>query len=137
MFGLFNNTNTDQTQTISGNKRDAFDDHLNLTFKIEEEYKKRDTDASALDKTIQLCEEQIEMSERSKQAWIKEERDLGIKNISLPSHKGYTQLSIIFEKQGLFQEAIKLVKQAKLQGWSGDWDKRIKRCEERLLKANQ
>lgn len=137
MFGLFNNTNTDQTPRTSGNKKDAFDKHLDLTFAIEQEYKKRDTDTKALDKTIRLCKEQIEISERAKQAWIKEERDLGIRSTSLPTHKGYTQLSIIFEKQGLFQDAIELAKQAKLQGWSGDWNKRIKRCEAKLLKANQ
>ncbi len=136
MFGILFSQNI-KTNKSARENADAFDYHLTLSFKIEQEYKKRDINAGALDKTIQLCEEQIEMSERAKQAWIKEERELGIKNISLPNHKGYTQLSTIFEKQGLFQDAIKLAKQAKLQGWSGDWDKRIKRCEGKLLKANQ
>lgn len=137
-FNLFNykNTYTDDLQDLS-RKRDAFDEHLAIGFKIEEEYKKRNTDTDSLNKTIALCYEQIKISDEAKNAWLKENRDIGIKDETLPYHRGYRQLAIIFEKQGKLQDAINIAKQAKLQGWSGDWDQRIKRCEQKLLKINQ
>jgi hypothetical protein len=47
-------------------------------------------------------------------------------------HAGYNQLSIIREKQGNWLEVIKLAKQAKAEGWAGDWDKRIEKAKKKL-----
>jgi hypothetical protein len=50
----------------------------------------------------------------------------------LPSHAGYEQLAIIFDKQGKTREAIDLCQQAKQQGWVGKWDARIERYNRKL-----
>jgi len=52
--------------------------------------------------------------------------------IPLPSHLGFEQLAIIEEKQGNYEETIKLSKEALKQGWRGDWEKRIERCMKKI-----
>jgi hypothetical protein len=74
---------------------------------------------------IEACKQQIAVSEKAKIAFLKE-------YCSLPSHEGYKQLCIIMEKQKNYDEVIRLSKIAKGQGWVGDWDKRIEKCEKRL-----
>jgi len=50
----------------------------------------------------------------------------------LGEHTGYKQLCIIREKQGNWQEVIRLAEQAKAEGWEGDWDKRIEKAKKKL-----
>jgi len=50
----------------------------------------------------------------------------------VPSHRGFTQLSIIREKSGDIAGAIDLAEHAAEDGWSGDWDKRLERLRKRL-----
>ena len=54
----------------------------------------------------------------------------------LPQHLGFRQLAIILEKRGEFEEAIQISKRAQAQGWNGDWEKRIARCDARIAKRN-
>lgn len=54
------------------------------------------------------------------------------KSITLPQHIGYKQLSIIMDKQNEYNEVIKICLQAKEEGWSGDWDKRIEKAKKKL-----
>jgi len=49
----------------------------------------------------------------------------------LGEHTGYKQLCIIREKQGNWQEVIRLAEQAKSEGWVGDWDKRIEKAKKK------
>lgn len=49
-----------------------------------------------------------------------------------PVHTGYKQLCIIYEKMGLYKEAIDLAEQAKAQKWSDDWDKRIDKLKKKI-----
>ena len=49
-------------------------------------------------------------------------------------HIGYNRLCIIREKQGNWQEVIRLAEQAKSEGWVGDWDKRIEKARKKLGK---
>lgn len=119
-------------QFISDRKKDAFDIHLELSWKIESMYKERDTDPDAIKKTIDYCKIQIAIAEEAKNAWIKECDNLGDKYHLMPTHKGYDQLCIILEKEKKFNEVISLATQAKIQGWAGDWDKRIDRCKTKL-----
>lgn len=51
-----------------------------------------------------------------------------------PTHPGYTNMAILLEKEKNYSEAIRISKRAKDQGWNGDWDKRIARCEAKLEK---
>lgn len=50
---------------------------------------------------------------------------------SLPTHKGFTQLAIILERERRYDEALALCAQAKEQGWAGDWDKRMQRLRQK------
>jgi hypothetical protein len=84
-------------------------------------YRNRDVDDFALPSTIEACKQQIALSTRAKQAFLKQWGQL-------PSHAGYKQLCIILEKQKKYDEVIRLANEAKMQGWTGDWDKRIEKC---------
>lgn len=50
----------------------------------------------------------------------------------LPLNIGFTRMAIDAEKVKHYDEAITWCRKAKAQGWTGDWDKRIARCERRL-----
>jgi len=49
----------------------------------------------------------------------------------LPSHTGFKQLAIVREKQGDLDEVVRLSTRAIAEGWAGDWEARIARCEAR------
>lgn len=100
--------------------------------KIEIYYKNRNNDPDALEKAIEACKQQIEISLKTKSACKREDMKLGIKNDSLPRHKGFEQLAIIEEKQNRFESSILISEEALKQGWAGDWEKRIERCKKKL-----
>jgi hypothetical protein len=54
-------------------------------------------------------------------------------HIKLPIHIGYKQLSIIKDKQKEYEEVVKICVQAKEEGWSGDWDKRIEKAKKKAV----
>lgn len=56
------------------------------------------------------------------------------KAFELPSHPGFERLAINAEKEKNYQFAIEVSRQAKQQGWRGDWDKRIERCQVKAAK---
>lgn len=90
-------------------------------------YKNREVDNN-LNIVIDLLKKKILISEQVKIAMIKEY------GVPLPSHYGYKQLSIIYEKNKNYSEALSLCKTALNEGWNGDWDKRITRLENKLSK---
>lgn len=100
--------------------------HFLFNSKIEITYKDRECSSDALNEAIKACKQQISMADRSVEAFRKQ-----YKNSPLPSHRGYKQLAIWLEKQKDYVGAIEVAKKAKLQGWSGDWDKRIERCSKK------
>jgi tetratricopeptide (TPR) repeat protein len=106
---------------------------LNIHFlyqnKLEIYYRNRDNDPDAIEKAIEACKQQIEISPKAKIAFKK-----AYKDSPLPSHKGFEQLAIIEEKQKNFEPAIKISREALKQGWAGDWKKRIERCQKNLDK---
>lgn len=57
------------------------------------------------------------------------------KPFQLPRHVGFDQLTIICEKQHDYAEAIRVSEMAMKQGWNGDWEARIARCQKKLAKA--
>jgi len=105
-----------------------FDIHFFYQANIETSYKDRDK-PGGLEKAILACRQQIEYAPNAAKAFKRE-----YKGESLPSHKGYQQLAIILEKEKKYQEVIELCTQAKKQGWSGDWEKRIERCKKKEKK---
>lgn len=105
------------------------DQHFLFQQMIEVYYKDR-SDPTQLQAAISACRQQIEISSKAAKNFRAKH-----KNLALPSHKGYEQLIIIQEKAGNLQEAIDLCNKAKLQGWSGNWDQRIEKCEKKLNKV--
>jgi tetratricopeptide (TPR) repeat protein len=97
--------------------------HFMYAQMVETYYRMRDTDAGALDMALVACKKQINIAPQALEEFKRQPPDNFI-----PAHIGYTQLAIVLEKQKKYAEAIELCQQAKLQGWCGDWDKRIERC---------
>ena len=93
-------------------------------------YANRNVDTKSLDKAIYYCEIQVSLAEKFKKAWQKQYR-----GSTLPSHTGYHQLSIIYEKQHRYEEALLLMRKALKQGWNVEESKkRIERLEKLLAK---
>lgn len=91
-------------------------------------YKKRDV-PKYYEKAKEYCKRQIEISEQVKKAWRDEyPRD------KLPSHPGYKQLCIIYDKEKDYKSALALAKKAKKEGWTDDWVKRIEKLKSKLEK---
>lgn len=107
---------------------EILDLHFLHSTQVEMYYKLRDFDSKYLNMAIEACIFQIELAPQAKIAFEK------VYVGPLPRHKGYEQLSIIYEKNKQYKEAIMICKQAFDQKWSGDWKKRIERCKNKLDK---
>ncbi|WP_151909630.1 hypothetical protein [Aeromonas salmonicida] len=100
-----------------------------------------------LEPTITACEDQIKIADEAAHEFMLDyqeqlnfarERNIDISldnGAVLPSHRGYKQLSIFFSNSNQYQRAIDLCRQAHMQGWSGDWDKRIERYQKKAGKV--
>lgn len=120
--------------------------HFALGDEIREVYKQRKTNPDAIDKVIDLCKQQIELSadmahychqDRLKLSnWCLEQADKVSDNAELSQeylqrankiaksrfggtmyYSGYNQLIIIYENQHKFEEALKLAIKARAQYW--------------------
>lgn len=147
-----------KAEDLITDKTDILDIHFLFSSRIKIYYRNRNRDQYALKEAIQGCKQQIsiapqvasafkkdyddrhnklktgfngdlELWDNSKQKYVKG-RNLTY-SFTLPSHTGYEQLAIILEKQKKYKEAINLIKQAQSEGWNGDWDKRIERCQKK------
>jgi len=105
---------------------DILDIHFLYQSKIEIYYRNRDNDTDALDKAIEACKQQIEISPKAKIAFQREYKDS-----PLPAHKGFGQLAIIEEKRKNFEAAIQISKAALEQGWAGDWREVFKKIKQK------
>ncbi len=83
----------------------------------------RHDDPTALVSLVSACEKHIEMAPKTARL---------LRNLRpdepLPRHTGYEMLVTVHEKEGRYDEAIALCKQAIEQGWSGCYDKHLERC---------
>ncbi|MDE2637985.1 MAG: hypothetical protein OXI30_16595, partial [Chloroflexota bacterium] len=128
-----------------------------LTWLIPQTYAKRESDPAAIDETIELCEEQINLfydmahydflwwrytlAQRKRNS-VRYENDpeyLKIylqqaRDFRLSSCIAYKRLAIILEKKKDYGSALRCVVRAKTQGQHGDWDKRILRLLKKLSK---
>jgi hypothetical protein len=111
----------EKAESSLSNRTPIMDRHFLYQAKMEIYYRNRDMDDFALSSAIEACKQQIALSTKAKQAFLKQWGQL-------PSHSGYKQLCIIMEKEKNYDEAIRLANEAKMQGWTGDWDKRIEKC---------
>ena len=114
-----------------GTEAHIVDRHFTYYDMIQVYYRDRNRDPEALDLAIAACETQIAVAPEVGRAWFDEYP----KDERLPMHPGYRQLAIIREKQKGFAEAIRLSQEAQEQGWDGDWEKRIARCQNRLHRS--
>lgn len=101
------------------------DFHFLYSTLLQASYKKRDHEIY-LQKAIEYCIKQIEISDLAKRGFIKQ-----YPKSNLPSHAGFKQLIIIYEKNRNFKEALELCVKAINQGWAGDWDKRIEKYNQK------
>jgi len=109
--------------------------HFTYQARAEIYYRWRDLDSFALERATEACRNQIAIAKDAAAAFLREDTAQGLG--FLPAHHGYKQLAIILEKQGDLEAALNLSREAKEQGWNGDWDARIGRLEKRLAKAGK
>ncbi|HOH30138.1 MAG TPA: tetratricopeptide repeat protein [Candidatus Hydrogenedentes bacterium] len=114
--------------------------HFFYMHMIKHSYKVRDDFPDALESAIAYCKKQIDISPIVASE-MKSEYGRG-----LPTHTGYKQLAIIYEKQGEYELAIKLCEEAYIAGWGGgvtspksedDWEKRIERIKAKQNKSGK
>jgi tetratricopeptide (TPR) repeat protein len=109
-------------------------------------YKRREEDIRYLELTKYYCFKQIDIAEDYMEYCMDENidrtedyiKDCGnppeIPYDYIPIHKGSVQLSIILEKEGKYDEAINICKNALRVGFQGDWEKRIERNSRKFEK---
>lgn len=100
--------------------------HFAILTCITDHYRTRETDDN-YHKAIVGCKAQIKIQAEAAEQFLKE-----YPSQTLPSHTGYNQLVIILEKEKKFHEALELAKEAKANGWNGDWDKRINKLQGKI-----
>ena len=114
-----------------GTEGHILDRHFTYYNMIQVYYRDRNRDPEELDLAVAACETQIAIAPEVRRAWFDEYP----KDLNLPMHPGYRQLAIVREKQNDYTEAIRLSYEALEQGWGGDWEKRIARCQNRLNRS--
>lgn len=107
----------------------AIDLHFSYQGIIQSFYRQRNTLPEALNKTIYYCQKQIDIAISVAGSMKKE-----FPSSPLPRHVGYERLVIILYKKRNYERAIQLSKKAKLEGWAGDWDKRISKYQKKSIK---
>lgn len=80
----------------------------------------RDHFADALNLVFGACHKQIALAEAAARAF----HDLR-PHVALPAHLGYLTLAVLLEQEGSYRKAIDMCKQARDQGWEGNWTWRI------------
>jgi len=116
----------DKAECLIDDSTKILDKHFLYQSRIDLFYKDRDNSQS-FEKAVVACKNQIELAQVAAIAFL-ENKD----NRRLPSHKGFEQLCIIKEKSKNYNEVITLSEEALSQGWSGDWERRIERCQKKL-----
>lgn len=98
--------------------------HFTLERMIEQYRDMQHTDPWAFSAAVQACHHQISIA-----PFVRKHFESTYPKRALPRHLGFETLSRILEEQRLFDKAAKLCKNARNQGWAGDWDGHIRRCE--------
>ncbi len=112
-------------------KKEWLDLHFLYQNVVKFYYRRRELDDVSLDRAIEACLKQIELAPKAAKSLLAQPYF-----DELPNHHGYKQLAIIREKAEDYTHAIELSKQAMEQGWNGDWEKRIERCQKKMNKSS-
>ncbi len=83
----------------------------------------------ALDLVFGACHKQIAIAPQVAQAFHERHRQQ-----TLPIHVGFQTMVILLDGEGSYAQAIELCKQARFQGWSGNWTWRIGSLARKLSK---
>lgn len=108
------------------------DKHFFYLSGIKVHYPNSEKDSNALNLAIDYCKRQISISKEAKNEFLKQ-----YPYSPLPSHTGFKQLAIIYDKQKKYSEALTLTKQSLLEGWNDECQKRINRLEKEISKSNK
>jgi hypothetical protein len=119
----------DKAEDLFSNEIPIFDIHFFYQHVIQIHYRNRLEDPKSYDKAIWGCKQQIEIGQQVSEAF-----KINYHDGFFPRHIGYEQLAIIREKEMNYQEVIDLCNKAKSEGWRGDWDRRIEKCEGKMKK---
>jgi hypothetical protein len=90
-------------------------------------YKARKSIPGTLDIAISACKRQIEIA-----PLIANQHKIKYPHVPLGHHVGYEQLVKILERQHNYFEVVRLSKEAKEQGWKGEWDKKIEKYQNKI-----
>ena len=87
----------------------------------------KDRFADALDLMFAACHKQIRLAPQAAQA-------LRVRSPAepLPTHLGYLVAATVLEQQGAYAQALELCREAKAQGWNGNWSWRMQRLARQL-----
>jgi hypothetical protein len=83
--------------------------------------------ADSLDLLFAACHKQMRLAPQAAEAFRRK-----APCEPLPTHIGYLQATTVLEQQGAYAQAIELCREAKAQGWAGNWSWRIQRLARRL-----
>lgn len=118
-----------KAESLITNNSPILDIYFLYNAKIQTLYKDRDIIPNGLELAIEACSQQISYSKQASKEFLSQWT-----NANLPNPRGYQQLVIIKEKQQRYKEAIQICNQALSEGWSGNWEERIERCNKKLSK---
>lgn len=131
-----------KAQELAEAGQNSIEIHFTYQGLIQSFYKDREANPTALETAIQVCVAQIAIAPQVAKAFKREHEKLQKRTINsdrrhfhLPRHVGFEQLAIIREKQQDYAEAIRLSEMAMKQGWGGDFEGRIARCQKKLSKT--
>lgn len=100
----------------------ALDEHFRLSQLLED---------APVSQQEEIARDMVAMSAEARKSFKADGWD------ELPHHRGYYRLAVNYEKQKRYKDAIQIAKRAKKEGWAGDWDKRIERCQGKLDRATE
>lgn len=107
-------------------QQNIFGQHLTLMHLGDAYYKGR-SDPLLFELAVSTYEDSVEFSDQAG-------TDLPWDG-DLPSHPAAERLALIYTNAGRGEDALRILYKVKIEGWRGDWDKRISRCAKKLALA--
>jgi len=109
----------------------AENDIIGLHFVYQEmirlQYKWRETFPDALDLAFAACHKQVQFAAQAAEA-LRE----AFPQKPLPAHFGFQRTASTLEKRKAYEQALEICRQAKRQGWAGNWTWRMQRITRKM-----